>query len=127
MQTRAYLKDVHRYLRDRNRFRSIQVKCHDIDTSLLEGVLGRGDRRTGAVIETVWRRGARFDAWSEQFQPDLWWQALAEAEINLDRLLHQPYPLGARLPWDHLGIRQGRGYLEQEQLRWQEQAALWCQ
>jgi radical SAM family uncharacterized protein len=127
MQTRAYLKDVHRYLRERNRFRSIELKCHDVDTSLLEGVLGRGDRRTGAVIETVWRRGARFDAWSEQFQPDLWWQALAESGIDLDRLLHQPYPMDARLPWDHLGIRQGRGYLEQEQLRWQQQAAIWCQ
>jgi radical SAM superfamily enzyme YgiQ (UPF0313 family) len=127
MQTRAYFEEVHRYLRNRNRFRAIQLKCHDIDTSLLEGVLGRGDRRIGPVIETVWRRGARFDAWAEEFQPDLWWQALAEAGIDLETLLHQPYSMDLRLPWDHVGIRQGRDYLEQEQLRWQQQSATWCQ
>jgi radical SAM superfamily enzyme YgiQ (UPF0313 family) len=119
MQTRAYFQEVHQYLRRRLRFRQIELKYHDLDTSLLEGVLGRGDRRIGPVIETVWRRGARFDAWNDQFQPELWWQALAEAGIDLEALLHRGYSPQARLPWDHMGIRQGRSYLEREQRRWQ--------
>ena len=115
MQTREYFRQAHQSLRARVRFRDIQVKCHDVETSLLEGLLARGDRRMGLVIEGAWRRGARFDAWDDHLQPDLWWQAVAESNIDVDAVLHRPYPLDAKLPWDHIAIRQGREYLEKEQ------------
>jgi hypothetical protein len=95
----------------------VEVKCHDIEASLLEGVLGRGDRRLGTAIELAWRRGARFDSWSDRFRPELWWSALADAGIDFQRVLHSPAPLDARLPWDHVAVRQGRAYLEEEQRR----------
>ena len=114
MRYREYFEEAHTYLRRKKRLRSVDVKCHDIETSLLEGVLCRGDRRTGEAIALAWRRGARFDAWSEQTQPDLWWQALADAGIDVEEVLHQPRPLEVRLPWDHIGIHQGRGHLERE-------------
>ena len=57
MQSREYFKWAHRYLRDRRQIRSVSVKCHDVETSLLEGVLSRGDRRTGKAIRLVWERG----------------------------------------------------------------------
>ncbi|MFH1266609.1 MAG: B12-binding domain-containing radical SAM protein, partial [Planctomycetota bacterium] len=98
-------------------------KCHNIDASLLEGVLCRSDRRAGAAIEAAWRRGARFDAWSEQFQPDLWWEALREAGVDVEATLYRPRPIHTPLPWDHVGIRQGRGYLEREQKSSLEQLA----
>ena len=75
----------------------------------------RGDRRLGQAIELAWRRGARFDGWAEQFQPELWQQAMADAGIDVEKLLHLPCPAPAALPWDHIGIRQGRAYLEREQ------------
>jgi hypothetical protein len=68
----------------------------------------------GAAIELAWRRGARFDAWSDQHRPELWRHALAETGIDVDAVLHRPYPLDAPLPWDHVGIRQGRAYLARE-------------
>ena len=115
MATREYFRQAHAYLRQNLRYRSIQLKYHDVETSMLEGVLARGDRRLGPVIEAAWRRGARFDAWSERFQPALWWQAIVESGIDVDALLHRPYPIDEKLPWDHIGIRQGREYLEREQ------------
>src|SRR5208337_1180104 len=117
MQRRAYFQEAHQYLRRRVRLRAVQVKCHPIDSSLLEGVMSRGDRRLGAVIEAVWRRGARFDAWAEELQPQLWWDALAEVHFDLETAVHTSFPLEARLAWDHIGIRQGRAYLEREQSR----------
>jgi hypothetical protein len=105
----------------KRRFRNIELKCHDIDTSLLEGVFCRGDRRLGAAIELAWQRGARFDSWSDRFQPRLWWQALEESGIDVEATLHRPYPLDAELPWDHVGIHQGRAYLEKEQANSQSQ------
>ena len=68
----------------------------------------------GEAIELAWRRGARFDGWAEQLRPELWWQAIAEAGIDVEETLHVASPRRAALPWDHIGIRQGRGYLERE-------------
>jgi radical SAM superfamily enzyme YgiQ (UPF0313 family) len=117
MQTREYFQDAHRYLKRRCRMRSVQVKCHDVEASLLEGVFARGDRRMGPVIERAWQGGARLDAWSEKFQADLWWQAFEDEGIDVRAILHQRYPVEGQLPWDHIGIRQGRAYLEREQNR----------
>jgi radical SAM family uncharacterized protein len=114
MQTREYFQRAHEHLRRRKRMRSVQLRCHDIETSLLEGVLCRGDRRVGEAIELAWRRGARLDGWAEKLQPELWWRAIADAGTDVERTLHLPCPAPAALPWDHIGVRQGRGYLERE-------------
>lgn len=114
MQRGEYFSWAHGFLRRKKQLRSVQLKCHDIESSLLEGVLCRGDARMGEAIERAFRRGARFDGWSEQFRPDVWRQSLAEAGIDVEKVLHTPYPSDAPLPWDHIGIRQGRGYLERE-------------
>jgi radical SAM family uncharacterized protein len=114
MQRREYFRNVHELLHRRKRLRSVQLKCHDVDASLLEGAMCRGDRRVGAAIELAWRRGARFDGWAEQLRPELWWQALADAGIDVEKTLHLPCPADAALPWDQIGIRQGRAYLERE-------------
>jgi radical SAM family uncharacterized protein len=124
MQRREYFSWAHEFLRRRKRLRSVQLRCHDVESSLLEGVMCRGDRRVGEAVELAWRRGARLDAWSERLQPKLWWQALAEAGVDVEKTLHLPCPAPAALPWDHICIRQGRGYLEREQERAAEQLAV---
>jgi len=123
MQTREYFRQAREHLFQRRRMRSVELKCHDVDASLLEGVLCRGDRRMGAAIESAWRRGARFDAWTDRFQPELWWEALCQTGIDVEATLHRPRPLDARLPWDHVGIRQGRAHLEREYASALEQLA----
>lgn len=117
MQSREYFRQAHDFLREQRRQRSVELKCHEIEASLLEGVLARGDRRVGEAIELAWRRGARFDSWSDQFRPELWWSAMEDAGIDCQRILHSPAPLDARLPWDHITVRQGREYLEREGMR----------
>jgi len=114
MRRREYFAAARDLLFRTKRLKSVELRCHDIETSLLEGVLCRGDRRMGAAVELAWRRGARFDGWNEHFQPDLWRAALADAGIDCEKTLHEPYPPNAALPWDHIGIRQGRAYLERE-------------
>jgi radical SAM family uncharacterized protein len=114
MQRREYFRWAHEFLHRKKRLRSVQLRCHDVEASLLEGVMCRGDRRMGEAIELAFRRGARFDGWAEQLRPELWWQAIADARIDVEQTLPLPCPAGAPLPWDHIGIRQGRGYLERE-------------
>jgi len=117
MQTREYFHWAHNYLRKRRQIRSVNVKCHDVDTSLLEGIISRGDRRVADAIELAWRRGARLDSWMEHAQPQLWFDALAECGLNADDLLHKPYDVNDRLPWDHVNVKYGRTFLEKEQNR----------
>ncbi len=117
MQTREYFHEAHARLRRRRRLRSVQVKCHDVEASLLEGVLARGDRRLGLAIESAWRQGARFDSWTDHFRPSLWWDALAQEQIDVAQILHSPALPQDRLPWDHIGVRQGRAYLQREGMR----------
>jgi radical SAM superfamily enzyme YgiQ (UPF0313 family) len=117
MQTREYFQWAHRYLKQRCQLRSVEMKCHDIETSLLEGVLSRGDRRVGQAIELAWRRGARLDGWHEHFDAQRWWTALEDAGIDARRVIHEPYRLDDCLPWDHVKVKYGRAFLEREQVR----------
>ncbi len=114
MQSREYFHEAHRFLVRRKRLRSVYIKYHDVETSLLEGVLSRGDRRAGRAIELAWQRGGRFDAWSEHIDVPSWWQALREAGIDIDDVLHRDRLPEQPLPWDHVGIRQGRDYLVEQ-------------
>ena len=117
MQRRAYFQESHAFLRRQCRLRCVRIQCHAIDTSLLEGLLSRGDRRMAEVIELVWRRGGRMDSWSEHFHPARWWRAVADVRLDTERILHQPYPMDEPLPWDPIGVRVGRAFLEREQAR----------
>src|SRR6266496_1962162 len=84
--------------------RNIGVRYHDGEPSLVEGLLSRGDRRVGAVIEQVWRDGGRFDGWSEHSSFERWVRA-AEAvlqDVDLDWYTSRERDADEVLPWDHL-------------------------
>ncbi|MCR9292095.1 MAG: TIGR03960 family B12-binding radical SAM protein [bacterium] len=117
MQRREYFQWAHKHMWKHRKIRSVNIKCHNIETSLLEGVLSRGDRRTCEAIELAWRRGARMDGWTEMLDADRWWQALHDSDIDIEKQLHEPYELMSKLPWDHVNVKYGRDFLEKEQNR----------
>jgi radical SAM superfamily enzyme YgiQ (UPF0313 family) len=117
MQTREYLLWAHKYLRSKVKIRSVTVKCHEIDRSLLEGILTRGDRRVADGLEEAWRRGARLDAWTEHFDPKLWWNTFDDLGIDVPFYSQRNRPLDEVLPWDHIHVKKGREYLAKEQTR----------
>jgi radical SAM family uncharacterized protein len=92
-----YLRRV-KLLREHMRNKSISYSWHDAETSLLEAVFARGDRRLADVIETAWRKGAKFDAWSEYFSLPKWREAFAERGLdpafyaNLERSKDEIFP-----------------------------------
>jgi radical SAM family uncharacterized protein len=117
MKPREYFHWAHRYLRSRVKLRSVTVKCHDIERSMLEGILTRGDRRVAAALEEAWRRGARLDAWSEHFNARLWWRTFDDLGIEVPFYSQRERPVDEVLPWDHIHIKYGREYLAKEQNR----------
>ncbi len=118
IQTREYLQWAGNYLRKRCRLKSVHIKQHNIECSLLEGVLTRGDRRIAAALEEAWRRGCRLDGWNECFQPEIWWQTFADLGIDTAWYSQRNRPMTERLPWDHIDVKKpGRAFLEKEQQR----------
>ncbi len=112
MQRREYFEDAHAHLRQRKRMRSVTLRFTDVESTLIEAALCRGDRRFGQAIETAWRRGARLDAWAERMRPWLWQEAIAAAGIDLNAILHQPYAEDAVLPWAHMRVWNGSGRVD---------------
>src|SRR5262249_1545383 len=117
METREYLQWAGHYLRSRRRIRSVHIKQHNVELSLLEGILTRGERRVSAALEEAWRRGCRLDGWREWFKPDVWWQTFADLGIDPAWYSQRTRPLTEVLPWDHVNVKKGREYLEKEQQR----------
>jgi radical SAM superfamily enzyme YgiQ (UPF0313 family) len=117
MQSRDYFRWAGDYLHRRKALKSVRVKQHDIETSLLEGILTRGDRRVSPALYEAWKRGARLDGWKECFKPDLWWTVFRDLGIDVGFYSHRQRPLSERLPWDHVNVKKGRAYLEKEQER----------
>jgi radical SAM family uncharacterized protein len=81
----------------------LQFKFHNISQSILEAAVGRGDRRYAEIIESAWRRGARFDLWDECFDDALWRDAFAGHGLDLDAAAQRPFAAEEILPWEHLG------------------------
>lgn len=98
----AKLRDALRA--DRQYGKAIGLRYHDGKPGIVEGLLSRGDRRVAGVIEAAWRRGARFDGWSEHFSFDRWMQAAAEAlhGVDVDWFTTRERERTEILPWDHL-------------------------
>jgi radical SAM family uncharacterized protein len=117
MQSRDYFRWAGDYLHRRKRNKLVKIKQHDVETSLLEGILTRGDRRVSAGLYEAWKRGARFDGWKECFNAELWWSAFRDAGIDVDFYRSRQRPITEKLPWDHVNVKKGRAYLEKEQER----------
>lgn len=90
----------------------VRIQMHDPERSILEGVFARGDRRLAPVIETAWRRGARFDGWEETFNYATWLDAFAEHGVDPAYYAHRERAIDERLPWDHIGLHMPQRFLE---------------
>lgn len=97
--------------------RKIKVSYHETPTSLLEGVLARGDRRLSSVIYDAFSNGCKFDSWDDQFKFDVWMNAFKK--FNIDPLFYtqRKREFSEVLPWDHLDYGVSRKFLEKENLK----------
>lgn len=103
---KSYFEQAKRLIIDKKlslRAKFLQFKFHDIERSILESAIGRGDRKLCNVIETAWRAGARFDLWDECFDYELWRNAFAKHGIDVEAAAQKQFAPEEPLPWDHLG------------------------
>lgn len=94
-------------LRDSITAKNVTYNWHDPDTSFVEAVLSRGDRRVGDAIEAVWRRGGRMEAWSDYFSFKRWMDAFDECGVDPDFYATRERAEDEVLPWCRvdMGVR----------------------
>ncbi len=99
------------------RDKSITYNWHDPQTSFLEAVLARGDRRVAPVIEAAWRQGAKLDSWSEYFSFQRWMEAFQACGVDPSFYAHRARAKDELLPWDMIsaGVRREFLWKEREQ------------
>ena len=105
--TMEQLVEKQKHLLENVHTHKIQVSWHQSQTSFLEGVFARGDRKLCDVIESAWRKGCKFDGWDEFFLFDKWTEAFKECGVDPSFYSNRRRDFNEILPWDHLdyGIR----------------------
>jgi radical SAM family uncharacterized protein len=115
--TQAELRRKVNLLKDASRkVRGLSLRWHDPAATTAEGIVSRGDRRIGQVIEHVWKSGGTFQEWSERFDLSLWLEGLAEAGLTVDDVVHRHRHAEESLPWDHISAGLHRDFLWQDYL-----------
>lgn len=102
------------------RVHGVNLRWHDPEATLAEGIASRGDRRIGRVIETVWRNGGTFQEWSEKFDLQRWLDAMDEHGLSVDWFVNRERDEDEVLPWDHISAGLHRDFLWEE---WQSALA----
>ncbi|MBR5479561.1 MAG: TIGR03960 family B12-binding radical SAM protein [Clostridia bacterium] len=102
------------YLREKITAKAVTYNWHEPDTSYLEAVFARGDRRLGKVIEAAWKKGARLDGWGDFFSLETWIDAFRECDVDPDFYALRDRALDEILPWDHISTGVDKRHLIKE-------------
>lgn len=97
--------------------KTVTYNWHDGDTSFLEAVLARGDRRMGKVLELAWRKGAKLDAWEEYFSLERWMEAFQECGLDPHFYANRTRSRDELMPWDMISCGVTDDYLWRERER----------
>ena len=105
------LAPKHFLLKDGCRSNGVEFSWNDPKDSFVEAVLSRGDRRVANSVYEAWRRGAKFDAWSEFFSYQRWQDAFAATGVDAEWFAHREWDTREPLPWDHIDCGVTKSYL----------------
>lgn len=108
------LKAKQKHLLESIPSRKVKVSYHETPTSLLEGVLARGDRRLCRVLLDAYRLGCKFDSWDDRFRFDAWMKAFEMNGIDPYFYTQRKRGFSELLPWDHLDFGVSKKFLEKE-------------
>ena len=94
--------------------KSLKYNWHDAQVTVLEGVMARGDRKIGKVVEEAYRLGCLFDSWTESFHNDLWMQAFENTGIDPAFYNLRERGEDELFPWDFIDTGVTRKFLRSE-------------
>lgn len=112
--TKPEIEYRQKHIKESVKSKKVSVKFHEAETSIMEAVFARGDRRLSRVIETAWKKGCTFDSWGDHFNNELWLEAFAECGIDIDFYANRRRAYDEVLPWDHMDCGISKSFLISE-------------
>ncbi len=110
------LKEKQKTMIDNLKSKKIKLNWHDAETSFLEAVFARGDRKLCKVLKLAQENGIKFDGWSDYFSFEKWMSIFEECGINPEFYANRRRNLEEILPWDHIDYGISKSFLEREYL-----------
>jgi len=111
------LREKQHMLQKLLKLKHVDYSWHDPETSFLEAVMARGDRRIGQVMLTAWQNGARFDSWAEHFSLGRWMDAFTECGLDPYFYAYRKRDRDEVLPWDHIDTGVSKAFLWSEYMK----------
>lgn len=116
-EPQATEEEIHqrqRHLLDITTNKKIRVSWSHYDTTILEAVLARGDRKIAQVIYEAWKLGCKLDGWTEYFQFDKWLSAFQKCNIDMKFYANRQRSYDEVMPWSHMDMLFSRDFLVRE-------------
>ena len=113
-ESREILEEKLRYLKDGIREARVSFKWHRVEQSFLEAAFSRGDRALGRVLLDAWKRGCRFDGWTDQLRFPLWEEAFSACGLDPSHFANRSLAYEEPLPWDHILTGVSKEFLYRE-------------
>lgn len=105
---------LHGKMKEQLNYKSIKYNWHEVELTMLEGVLARGDRRISKVIYDAYQAGCLYDSWSEYFKYETWMKAFEENEIDPLFYTNRERNKEELFPWDFIDIGVTKNFLWRE-------------
>lgn len=102
------------YLRKEAKKSGLGLKWHDTRLSMLEGMFARGDRRLSGLLLCAFKKGCRFDGWSDVMSWARWQEAIVESGVDMDFYTTRRRDFSEILPWDHIDCGVTKEFLKTE-------------
>ena len=112
--TEEMLREKQHHMVGYNRSKKIRINYHESQTSFLEAVLARGDRRLCAVLEDAWKNGCKLDGWTEHFNYNAWLAAFEKNGVDGRFYANRTRSYDEVMPWDHLDYGVTKQFLIRE-------------
>jgi radical SAM family uncharacterized protein len=101
-------------MREQLNAKSIKYNWHEAETTTLEGIFARGDRKLCKVIYEAYQDGCMYDAWSEYFDYDKWMHHLEANGIDYTFYTSREREKDELFPWDFIDIGVTKSFLWRE-------------
>jgi radical SAM superfamily enzyme YgiQ (UPF0313 family) len=115
--SRGTLRERGRYIKRRVKGGRITLAYHEPDQTFLEGVFARGGAALGRAVLEAWRRGARFDGWTEYFDINRWEEVFRDLDIDAEEISTGERAIDQPLPWDMIDTGVTKEFLATERAR----------
>lgn len=112
--TRQELYDKIGHMKSVMKIKNVSYNWHDSETSYMEGVFARGDRKLCDVLYTAWKKGCKFDGWDICYKKDAWQEAFDECGVNPEFYVYRDFGLDETFPWDHILCGSKKSHLLKE-------------